>query len=246
MRRPLPPPPAGTAHLALETLKLAYDNADAAYTNGSLAGFFGDAGTGKTYAVESWAERRKHPHGWVTASPNPGPKEIFEELIYTITGIVPTGTKVQLRRECLDLLCDDGPVVIIDEAQNLSYLWLRQLRDLHDRGEGRFAMFLVGGQGCSKRLKSDPMLWGRVTYRTWFDKLEGPVLAAALAAYHPLLANTDNKILTAIDRKAGFYGNLRQWSNFVLVAGPLADKAKTTKLTEKVVRATFAKMGVAE
>lgn len=246
MRRPSPQPPAGTAHLPLKTLKLAYDNADGAYDNGSLAGFFGDAGTGKTYAVESWVEARNHPHGWVTASPTPSPKEIFEEIIHAITGIVPTGTKLELRRECQDLLSNQAPVVIIDEAQNLSALWLRQLRDLHDRGEGRFAMFLVGGQGCSKRLKDDPMLWGRVTYKTWFNKLEGPTLATALASYHPLLAKTDPRILAAIDRKAGFHGNLRGWVNFVLVSTPLAAKAGTSRLTEKVVRATFAKMGIAE
>lgn len=246
MRRPSPQPPSGTSHLVLPTLKLAYEKADGAYANGSMAGFFGDAGTGKTYAVESWVERRNHLHGWVTASPRPSAKEIFEEIIYAITDIVPTGTKVQMRRECEDLLRSEGPVVIIDEAQNLGALWLSQLRDLHDRCQKSFAMFLVGGHGCAQRLKSDPMLWGRMTYKAWFKNLTGSALIAALNAYHPLLAETDDRVLVSIDRKAGFHGNLREWSNFILVAAPLAERAGTTKLTAKVVRASFALMGIDE
>jgi DNA transposition AAA+ family ATPase len=244
MSRCTPQPPAGTAHLPLTTLKLAHSNASDAMTRGSLAGFFGRAGTGKTYAVETWVDKYKPHYGWVTATPSPGPKEIFEELIYAVTGIIPTGTKVQMRRECQALLRDQRPVIIVDEAQNLSHLWLRQLRDLYDRGEGTFAMFLVGGDGCAKRLKSDPMLWKRVTYKTWFTHLEGVTLASALAEYHPLLAATDRRILEAIDRRAEFKGNLRDWANFVDVVSPLADRVGTHKLDEKIVRATFAKMGI--
>lgn len=245
MTRSVPQPPDGAAHLALPSLKIAYSNATEAHDRGLLAGFFGDAGTGKTYAVETWLTEQRPHHGWVTAAPSPGAKEIFEEVIYAITGVVPTGTKVQMRRECQELLREQRPVVIVDEAQNLSHLWLRQLRDLYDRGEGRFAMFLVGGNGCAKRLESDPMLWKRVALRTWFAALEGATLVSALQTYHPLLANTDERVLTAVDRRARFGGNLRDWANFVGVAAGLAERAKTDQLTEKVVRATFAKMGLA-
>ena len=245
MSRCTPQPPAGTAHLGLAALKLAHSNASDAYAQGALAGFFGDAGTGKTYAVESWVERYGPHYGWVTAAPTPAKKEIFEEIIFAVTGIVPTGTFVQMRRECQALLCDEKPALIVDEAQNLTVLWLRQLRDLYDRGEGRFAVFLVGGNGCPKRLKTDPMLWKRFTYKTWFAELKGAALAAALKTYHPLLAATDDRILFAIDKRAAFNGNLRDWTNFVVVATPLAARAGTPKLTEKVVRATFAKMGIA-
>lgn len=244
MSRCSPQPPAGSAHLALTTVKLAHSNASDAAAQGALAGFFGAAGTGKTYAVETWIEQHQPHYGWVTATPSPAPKEIFEEIIHSVTGIVPTGTKVQMRRECQDLLCDQQPVIIVDEAQYLSHLWLRQLRDLYDRGEGRFAMFLIGGNGVATRLQTDPMLWKRLTYKTWFAPLDGEALIAALRAYHPVLDATDPKILAAIDRRADFAGNLRDWANFTLVATALADKANATKLTEKVVRATFAKMGI--
>ncbi|MGY6502202.1 MAG: AAA family ATPase [Acidimicrobiales bacterium] len=225
-------------------MKLAHSNATDAAEQGALAGFFGAAGTGKTYAVETWIEQHRPDFGWVTATPSPGQKEIFEEIVHSVTGVVPTGTKVQMRRECHALLCDQQPIVVVDEAQYLSQLWLRQLRDLYDRGEGRFAMFLVGGNGVATRLKSDPMLWKRVAYKTWFAPLEGAALIAALQAYHPVLGATDATILAAIDRRAGFDGNLRDWANFTLVASKLAQRAKTSELTAPVVRATFSKMGI--
>lgn len=244
MSRAVPQPPAGTAHLALPTVKLAHANATDAQRHGALAGFFGPAGTGKTYAIESWIDRHRPVHAWVTATPAPAQKEIFEEIIYSVTGVVPNGTKVQMRRECQAVLADLRPVIVVDEAQNLSHLWLRQLRDLYDRGEGTFPMFLIGGHGVARRLKSDPMLWKRVAYKTWFEPLTGATLVAALRAYHPVLASTDDRILETIDRRAGFAGNLRDWANFTLVATELAETARTAKLTEKVVRAAFTKLGV--
>lgn len=244
MTHVMPPPPTGTAPLNLAQLRLAHSNATEALRTGSMAGFFGAAGTGKTYAIETWLERTQPHHGLIAASPSPGKKEIFEEIILALTGVIPTGTAVQLRRECEDLLWEQRPLLVIDEAQHLTHLWLRQLRSLYDHGQTRYSIFLVGGQGCADRLKTDPMLWKRVSIRTYFRQLTGTELIAALQQYHPLLAETPPSILATIDQRASFDGNLRDWAHFVQFATPMAERQRATKLTEKVVRATFARMGV--
>lgn len=243
MTRVMPPPPPGTAQLNLLQLRLAHSNATEALRTGAMAGFFGDAGTGKTHALETWLDRHHPHHAFITASPSPGKKEIFEEIIYALTGAIPTGTAVQLRRECEALLWDQQPLLIIDEAQHLTHLWLRQLRGLYDHGQGRNSIFLIGGQGCADRLKSDPMLWRRVSIRTYFRPLTGAELVSALQQYHPLLANTPAELLTGLDHRAGFDGNLREWAYFVLYAEPMAKRQRDPKLTAKVARAALARMG---
>lgn len=242
--RSTPQPPEGASLLPLPQFTLAQEIAREACERGLVAGFFGDAGTGKTRAIEHFVETSGVGHGWITASPSPGRKEIFEEILNEFTGTIPAGSARQLRRDCLELLAEERRVLVIDEAQHLSYLWLQQARTLHDAGRGTWALFLVGGMGCARRIQSSRELWSRLGLQVEFTPLAGTTVINALNALHPVFANTTDAVLAAIDERA-FHGNLRDWTMFLTLALPLLPKTNTPdRLSEKVVRAVFAKMGI--
>lgn len=243
--RSTPQPPAGASLVETTTFRLAQHVAAQAADQGAIAGFFGAPGTGKTHAVEHFVSSAGLDHAWITSSPRPTRKEIFEELIFEIDGTEATGSARQLRRDCLELLADTRTLVIVDEAQYLNVLWLQQLRTLHDAGRNRWPLFLVGGTSTSQTMGRHAELVSRLGYRVDFKPLSGTELHETLAAYHPVFAATSAEILDAIDRRDGFGGNLRAWATFLRNAQPLlAASTDPTKLTRKVVKAAFATMGI--
>jgi hypothetical protein len=243
--RSTPQPPDGTAHVELPAFKLTQAIAPQAADQGAVAGFFGEPGTGKTYALDHYVRHSPLPHAWITAAPQPTKKEIFEELIFQLEGVEAVGSARQLRRDCQQLLATERRVIVVDEAQYLSTLWLQQLRTLHDEGRGRWALFLVGGIGTGNTIGRHPELGSRLGYRVDFEPLDDDILLAALNAYHPVFANTPDDILLAIDSRPGFGGNFRGWATFLRNALPLLAKTKTPgRLSTPVVQGVFATMGL--
>lgn len=209
-----------------------------------VAGFFGDPGTGKTHALRYFAQHADVETIYITASPSPTSKEIFEEILLGV-GRQPDPVSVrQLRRDCNDVLAEKPRALIIDESQHLSYLWHQQLRSLHDHPEARFALLLAGGTGAVRTLKRDPQLWSRIEMRVTFEPLSGTHLTDALAAYHPVLANTDPVLLAEIDAR-DCRGNFRNWHHVLKLALPLLPATRhPDRLTAQVMRAVFALRGV--
>lgn len=235
----------GASHIPTTAFQLAQSNAQAALNLGKVASFTGDPGTGKTHAVEYFIAHNAVDHAWITASPTPQRKEIFEELLIELTGGYENATASVLRRQLQALLADRHPfAIVVDEAQYLSTMWLQQLRNLHDRRDARWALLLVGGSGARRNLKRSPELWSRNTIRTTFEPLAGSALYTALAAYHPVLAHTDREILKTINDR-DCRGNLRDWVSFLELALPMLPNTPTPdRLTEKVVRAVFARRDI--
>jgi hypothetical protein len=243
--RSTPQPPDGTAHVELPAFKKTQVLAPQAAEAGAVAGFFGQPGTGKTYALDHYVRHSPLPHVWITAAPQPTKKEIFEELIFQLEGVEAKGSARQLRRDCQQLLATERRVIVVDEAQYLSTLWLQQLRTLHDDGRGRWALFLVGGVGTGDTIDRHPELGSRLSYKVEFEPLSDDQLLAALNAYHPVFANTPDDILLRIDDRPGFGGNFRGWTTFLRNALPLLAKTDTPeRLSTNVVKAVFATMGI--
>lgn len=240
-----PQPPAGSALVHTKAFRLAQRIAGDAARTGAVAGFFGPPGVGKTHAVDHFVSHAGIDHAWITSSPRPTKKEIFEELIWELDGTEAVGSARQLRKDCQELLAEKRRLVVVDEAQYLSTLWLQQLRTLHDAGRGAWALFLVGGASTRDTVSRHAELSSRLGYQVNFTPLRGDELHSTLAAYHPVFAATPTKVLDAIDRKDGFGGNLRGWATFLRNAEPLLAASKDPNvLTTKVVKAAFATMGI--
>lgn len=235
--------PSGAHHVPTKAFTLAQTIAGRAVDETSIAGFFGDPGTGKTHALRYFAEHTDVPCIYVTASPSPQAKEIFEEILLGAGRPVDNVTTRELRRDCEAVLAETRRALIIDESQHLSNLWHQQLRSLHDRYDANFALLLVGGVNAQRTLQKDPQLWSRVELRVEFTPLEGQELLNVLHAFHPVLANTDDDLLLDIDRR-DCRGNFRDWSHVLKHALTLLPATKQPdRLTEKVVRAVFAMRG---
>lgn len=237
--------PSGASFVATPSFTLAQTVAKLGADHRDIAGFFGDAGTGKTTALSYFAEQTDLETLYLTAEPSPQRKEVFEQILLAATGgYDPKMSARQLRRECNEVLAERPRVLVVDECQYLSVLWHQQLRSLHMDPAADFALFLAGGENAVKTLKRDSMLWTRIKLRVFFQPLAGDVLLTALAEFHPLLARTDPDLLVHIDNKH-CNGNFRDWAYFVDLALPLAANSTTPgKLSPKVVRAVFALMGI--
>jgi DNA transposition AAA+ family ATPase len=231
--------PPATVHT--KSFVLAQTVAQTAVDNRSIAGFFGAPGTGKTYALRHYCATSEFETLYVTASPSPQRKEIYEEILLATVGSIPKAASARaLRWHCEEVLAERPRVLVVDECQHLRHLWHQQLRSLHDHQSADFALLLVGGTNARTTLKRDPQLWSRVAMRVSFEALEGVELENVLHELHPVLANTESTLLADIDRR-DCRGNLRNWATFLELALPLVGASlHKDRLTTKVVRAVFA------
>jgi DNA transposition AAA+ family ATPase len=234
--------PPATVHTA--SFLVAQTIATKAVDHTSIAGIFGDPGTGKTYALQHFCAHSGVESVYVTASTSPQRKEIYEEILLAITAHVPDLSARDLRRRCHEVLAEHRRVVIVDECQNLSLTWHNQLRNLHDHGDAAFALILAGGTNAERALSRDQQMWSRITLRTTFGALEDQELLNTLASFHPVFANTDDELLLMIDAR-DCRGNLRNWAAFLTIALPFVGaSSRPDRVTAKVVRSVFALRGV--
>lgn len=230
--------PPGSSHVRTRQFDLAQTAAAAAVDMYEIAGFFGDAGTGKTHALRYFLHHHDLTYAYLTASPRPQAKEIFEDILTQLTGSFDDVPARVLRRHCIEVLGDLRPVLVVDESRHLSYLWHQELRSLHDAT--RFTLLIAGAEGAVRTLKRDPALWNRFCEKVYFTALKGQELVNALCQFHPILANTDPDLLLEVDAEE-FHGVFRDWAHFVKLAVPLVAKSRTPdRVTSKVVKAVKA------
>jgi len=223
--------------------KLAQTVAGIAVRESDMAGFFGEPGTGKTYALSEFCRGSAVESVYVTATPSPTRKEIFEEILRGVGVSVADASARELRHRCEEVLSETPRIVVIDECQHLSYVWHQQLRALHDRPDARFALLLAGGANAVRVLKRDQQLASRVSMQVHFAPLGGQELLEVLHAFHPVLANTSDELLVEIDRK-DCRGNLRRWHTFTRLSLNLLPQSSTPdRLSRKVVRAVLTLRG---
>jgi DNA transposition AAA+ family ATPase len=224
------------------SFKMAQTLAKSALETAEIAGFFGDPGTGKTHAIRYFCRTLPVPYIFITASPSPQRKEIFEEILLATLGPTAiTGTAPVLRRLCEEVLAEERRVLVIDECQNLRTIWHQQLRSLHDHQGSQFALLMVGGMNASETLKRDQQLWSRIGMRMEFQPLKDQELLDTLHRLDPILANTDDELLARIDDK-DCRGNLRNWTKVLGLARQFGT-AGMDRLDERLTRAIFAARG---
>jgi len=98
--------------------------------NGKLAVICGRAGTGKTTASKSYAENN-HGTVYVCADMSVNAQDLFAELCETL-GIGATYSLRNNFKNAKNRLAGTGRLIIIDEAEHLSYKALDLLRSLYD------------------------------------------------------------------------------------------------------------------
>lgn len=125
------------------------DVAEYAHINGDLGLVYGDAGVGKTMALQEYA--RTHPDA-IYISVNPtvaNPTGLLRKIISAL-GKNEFGTRMQERDYIVDLLRGSGRLLIVDEAQHLKLQALEVLRSIHD--EAGIGIVLAGNEVIYDRM----------------------------------------------------------------------------------------------
>lgn len=216
-----------------------------AIADNEIAVVTGDAGLGKSFAVDYAVKAAQVPFVWVQVGATPSPKEVTARLARELFGT--NGgrrTLYELADDIVEELKAERHIVVVDEAQNLKKRGLDQIRFLHDVANAAFPLLFVGGASCAEVLQSDPQLADRVGAWVSFRALSRQELFAVLDAYHPFFAASDKQLLAEMDRVFA-HGVFRRWARVLQKALPLAAKSQTPdRMSPEVVKAVLATVKV--
>lgn len=123
---PQPPPylELGNSTAISEVLKLSH-------IERVMCVIVGPPGTGKSFSINQYA-REVGDVIYVTANPSWRTKALVASIC-TPLGIQTAGPSYQLVERVIETLSGTGKIVVIDEAQSLSYESLEVIRSIHDR-----------------------------------------------------------------------------------------------------------------
>lgn len=165
----------------------------------ALALITGDAGRGKTFAVEAATSSLDVPVVRTLFGSSTNRKQMARSLVAATTGSKPTPrlTHDDLVDECLRLYRKPH-VAVIDEAQHLNFDCNFFIRYLLDHPETRIAFILVGADGCRERVNRDQMLATRVYRTVEFSEVPVEQILKALPSYHPVYSGADSELLAEL------------------------------------------------
>jgi DNA transposition AAA+ family ATPase len=215
------------------------------YAASAMGAIHGEAGTGKTFAVEDALRQTPELEAcWITFPSRPSMRMVATSLLAALTRTTPTieRNRFETTAVLLDVLSHERWVIVIDEAQRLNRECIEYLRYLHDHPITRFALVLVGGDGCWEVLAREPMLRSRIYRRVVFRPLSSRQVLDMVSRYHPLYDDVPADLVLFIDEYFG-HGNFRNWAAFTRSAQQLAQQIGRERIDEAVARNVFALHG---
>jgi DNA transposition AAA+ family ATPase len=235
---------AGAATVPTEPLLLARRTVADLYEAGAMGAVHGEAGTGKTFAVEDALARSPQIEAcWVSFPSRPTMRLVATGLLEALTGSPCTErNRFQATNQLVDVLAHGPRVIVIDEAQRLNRECIELLRHLHDHPGTRFALVLVGGDGCWEVLSREPMLRSRIYRRVVFRPLGRRQVLDMVRRYHPLYRDVSEDLVLFIDDHFA-HGNFRNWAAFTRSAHELCRRTSRDRLDDVVARNVFALHG---
>jgi len=207
---------------------------------GAMGAFYGEAGTGKTFAVE--LARSELPAALETVKVDvpvrATPRYVVIALLEALTGVRHDGERFQLISDLRDVLAERERLVVLDEAQNLGHDAIETLRHVHDDAETRFALALAGGDNCFNVLQRYPMLRSRVTRWVPFPAMGEKTVLEVMPSYHRLYKRATADVLVEINRRFAS-GNWRDWAAFTADAVEVCDGTARKTIDERVMEEVF-------
>lgn len=192
---------------------------------------YGDAGIGKTYAVREYV-RHDSLALYITVAPTDASVKGVNELLCDRMGIR-AGKDRQTTREIMDKLLGSGRVIIVDEAQHLTYRTLEHLRSISDHSG--IGLALIGNAEVYNKIRGT----GRAEFAQLFSRvgMRKNVLTTMLKRddiqriFGPYGLESDViDILAAVARTPyGLRGAVNVYINAAAVFGQV-DKESVTKI----------------
>jgi DNA transposition AAA+ family ATPase len=204
----------------------------------------GEAGLGKTFAVEEALNRWPDVESLWAAFPSRPTMRLVAVTLLELLTRVPCGERNRFYATALlvEELAQRPRMLVIDEAQRLNRECIEYLRHLHDQPTTHFALLLVGGDGTWEVLSREPMLRSRVYRRVTFQPLPAPHMIQAIRSYHLIYQDTTDELLLFIDDNFG-HGNFRNWASFTRSAQDICRHAGRLQIDERVARNVFTLYG---
>lgn len=187
------------------------------FDDGGIVLVDGKVGVGKTYATDYVLQSMGIPIYWTDMADTSRGREANAKIYEAVAGKRPSlrMNSYALTAETVDLLDNLRAVLVVDEAPNMTVSAMRQLRYLHDRPTTKVLMVLIGAKVINTVTRV-PELDSRVSRRITVNELTKKEALELVPKIHPVLANTDAKVLADLSVYAK--GNLRNWAHILEVA----------------------------
>ena len=206
---------------------------------GAMGVLHGPAGAGKTFAAALAAREHRVDCCWVQFPSRPTMLHVAKRLLTELTGTAPgRANRFDLSDELIDVLSSRDRLVVVDEAQWLNRECIEYLRHLHDEPSTRFALLLVGGDGCWEVLSREPMLRSRIYRRVRFGAMSAQTVLAVIPGYHAIYRDVAPELLLAIDERYA-HGSFREWASFTRGAQALCREQQLDGLTSQIANAVL-------
>jgi hypothetical protein len=236
----------GAATVATEPLRLTHRAVADLRRAHAMGVVHGDAGLGKTFAVEDamLTSTQMAEACWTSVGSRLTLRQLTLDLLGLLTRRQFDTTRHKATYELIEILAERPRLLILDESQRLSSDGIELLRHLHDHPATQFALLLVGGNGCWEVLSREPMLRSRIYRRIHFQPLSPQQVLEVLPGYHPLYAQTDPDLLSLVDESYA-HGNWRAWASFTRTALELATQTGRVRLLRQLHDPELAALGAA-
>jgi AAA domain-containing protein len=209
----------------------------------AMGAVHGDAGLGKTFAVEEAVGAVVEPVVWVSFPGRPTMRLVATTLVSSLIGApAPERDRFCLTGMLVEELSTRRRLVVVDEAQRLNRECIEYFRHLHDHPRTHFGLLLVGGDGCWQVLSREPMLRSRIYRRVVFRPLTTGQVLEGIRAFHPIYAHCEDEVILFVDDYFG-HGNLRNWASFTRSAAELCGEHSREAVDEEIARNVFALHG---
>lgn len=205
----------------ISTSKKVYSTIRSCHIKGGFAIVTGDAGIGKTKAIAKYAEDNSGTTVVITVNPCQKSAKAVIKLLAIKLGIPLHQSTDDMWFSIADKL-HDGMVVIVDEAQLLTYQaieTLRSLADYFDNCGQTLGVALIGNNGIRERIEGKTReIYRQVNNRTW----QRPFLQTAdvkiedIRLLFPILDPNSSEIrflLKVAQSVEGIRGAVRLFSN---------------------------------
>ncbi len=214
----------------------------------------GQAGLGKTFAVQAATARlplpeddprgERMPVCAISFPYRPTMRLVADLLLQALNGSTPSrqANRFYLTAALVRELARQPRLVVVDEAQRLSEECIELLRYLHDHDDTTFGLLYVGGNGCWEVLSRQPMLRSRVWRRLTFTPMARAEVPGIIRSYHPLFDGVDDELLGHVNDRFA-HGIWRNWALFAATAHLVARRAGRTRLDQEIIANTFALHG---
>ncbi len=179
---------------------------------GAVVCLYGDAGQGKTVALQYALSQLPHPAR--VRRVHVGVHPTVPELRRVLADALELGRRLPRGAGEADLMLVNAlrqpRVLVLDEAQRLPGPALEFLRGLWDHPDTDTALLLAGA-GSERALRRVPALASRVLTWELVPRLRPGEVAAAMAAFHPLWEDVSEDDVVWVDEHVG-HGNFRTWA----------------------------------